>query len=167
MNRLVAQLLRVARLDSVPLDVSPRIDLVATTAGVLEYMTPWAITQACSLGLDAPSRPVAVHGNADAIADAVRNLVENAVYQSPPGGEVSVTVSQEGTVTVADWGPGVPHADRQRIFERFWRGRGVTRQGAGLGLAIVAEIAKAHNGSIKVADRDGGGSVFSLFIPLA
>jgi signal transduction histidine kinase len=167
MNRLVAQLLRVARLDSVPLDVSPRIDLGATTAGVLESMTPWAIAQACSLGLDAPSQPVAVHGNADAIADAVRNLVENAVYQSPPGGEVSVTVSQEGTVTVADRGPGVPHADRQRIFERFWRGRGVTRQGAGLGLAIVAEIAKAHNGSIKVADREGGGSVFSLFIPLA
>jgi signal transduction histidine kinase len=80
---------------------------------------------------------------------------------------VSVTISQDGTVTVTDRGPGVPHADRQRIFERFWRGRGVTRQGAGLGLAIVAEIAKAHNGSIKVADRDGGGSVFSLFIPLA
>jgi signal transduction histidine kinase len=68
---------------------------------------------------------------------------------------------------VADRGPGVPQADRQRIFERFWRGRGVTRQGTGLGLAIVAEIAKAHNGSIAVADREGGDAVFSLFIPVA
>jgi len=76
-------------------------------------------------------------------------------------------VSQEGTVIVADRGRGVPPADRQRIFERFWRGRGVTRQGAGLGLAIVAEIAKAHGGSIEVADRPGGGALFALRIPLA
>ncbi len=166
MNRLVAQLLRVARLDSVPVDVTAQIDLVATTAGVLESMTPWVLRQACLLGLDAPLRPVRVRGNADAIADAIRNLVDNAVYQSPAGGEVAVTVTEEGTVTVADRGPGVPEADRQRIFERFWRGRGVTRQGAGLGLAIVAEIAKAHGGSIEVADRPGGGAAFTLRIPL-
>jgi two-component system, OmpR family, sensor histidine kinase TctE len=167
MNRVVEQLLRVARLDSVPMDVSARVDLVATTAGVVEFMTPWAISEVCLLGFDAPSIPVQVHGNADAIADAVRNLVENAVHQSPAGGEVSVTVSQEGTVIVVDRGRGVPAADRQRIFERFWRGRGVTRQGAGLGLAIVAEIAKAHGGSIEVADRPGGGALFALRIPLA
>lgn len=166
MNRLVGQLLRVARLDSIPMDVSTSIDLVATTAGVLESMTPWAIGQACLLGFDAPSLPVQVRGNADAIGDAVRNLVENAVYQSPPGGEVTVTVSEEGMVTVADRGPGVPEADRQRIFERFWRGRGATRQGAGLGLSIVAEIAKAHCGSIDVACRPGGGALFALRIPL-
>ena len=80
---------------------------------------------------------------------------------------MAVTVSEEGIVAVADRGPGVPEADRQRIFERFWRGRGVTRQGAGLGLAIVAEIAKAHGGSIEVADRPGGGALFALRIPLA
>src|SRR5260370_31567916 len=167
MNWLVGQLLRVARLDSVPMAVSATIDLVATTAGVLESMTPWTIGQACLLVLDAPSRAVQVRGNADAIADEVRNLVENAVHQSAAGGEVAVTVSEEGTVTVADRGPGVPQADRLRIFERFWRGRGVTRQGAGLGLAIVAEIAKAHGGSIEVADRSGGGAAFALRIPLA
>jgi signal transduction histidine kinase len=149
------------------MDVSAKIDLVATTAGVLESMTPWAISQACSLGFDAPSLPIHVRGNADAIADAVRNLVENAVNQSPAGGEVAVTVTSEGMVTIADRGPGVPQANRQRIFERFWRGRGVTRQGAGLGLAIVAEIAKAHGGSIEVSDRPGGGALFTLWIPLA
>jgi signal transduction histidine kinase len=167
MNRLVEQLLRVARLDSVPMDVSAQVDLVATTAEVVEFMTPWAISEVCLLGFDAPSLPVRVLGNADAIADAVRNLVENAVHQSPAGGEVAVTVSQEGIVTVADRGPGVPQANRQRIFERFWRGRGVTRQGAGLGLSIVAEIAKAHGGSIEVADRPGGGALFALRIPPA
>lgn len=167
MNRLVGQLLRVARLDSTPMDVTATIDLTATTAGVLESMTPWALAQSCSLGLDAPPEQVSVRGNADAIADAVRNLVENAVHQSPPGGEVAVTVLQDGTVTVADRGPGVPSEHRERIFERFWRGRGASRPGAGLGLSIVAEIAKVHSGSIGVADRPGGWAVFSLRIPLA
>jgi len=156
MNRLVGQL-----------DVTAQVDLIATTVEVLEYMTPWALGQVCLLGFDAPLSPVRVLGNADAIADAVRNLVENAVHQSPAGGEVAVAVSREGIITVADRGPGVPEADRQRIFERFWRGRGVTRQGAGLGLAIGAEIAKAHGGSIEVADRPGGGALFVLRIPLA
>jgi signal transduction histidine kinase len=167
MNRLVEQLLRVARLDSVPMDVTATIDLVATTAGVLESMTPWAIGQDRSLGLDAPLLPVLIRGNADAIADAVRNLVENGVHHSPTGGEVAVEISQGGVVSVADRGPGVPEADRQRIFERFWRGRSAARQGAGLGLSIVAEIAKAHGGSIEVADRPGGGAIFALRIPSA
>jgi signal transduction histidine kinase len=167
MNRLVEQLLRVARLDSVPMDVTATIDLVATTVSVLESMTPWAIGQARSLGLDAPPLPVLVRGNADAIADAVRNLVENGVHHSPTGGEVAVEVSPDGVVSVADRGPGVPEADRQRIFERFWRARSAARQGVGLGLSIVAEIAKAHGGSIEVADRPGGGALFALRIPLA
>jgi signal transduction histidine kinase len=167
MNRLVGQLLRVARLDSTPMDVTATIDLAAATAGVLESMTPWALAQSCSLGLDVPPEQVRVRGNADAIWDAIRNLVENAVSHSPTGGEVAVTVCQDGTLTVADHGPGVPNEDRQRIFERFWRGRGASRPGAGLGLSIVAEIAKAHGGSIGVADRPGGGAMFSLRIPLA
>jgi signal transduction histidine kinase len=167
MNRLVGQLLRVARLDSTPMDVTATIDLAAATAGVLESMTPWALAQSCSLGLDVPPEQVRVRGNADAIWDAIRNLVENAVSHSPTGGEVAVTVCQDGTLTVADHGLGVPNEDRQRIFERFWRGRGASRPGAGLGLSIVAEIAKAHGGSIGVADRPGGGAMFSLRIPLA
>jgi signal transduction histidine kinase len=167
MNRLVGQLLSVARLDSTPMDVTATIDLTATTERVLESMAPWSVAQSRSLGLDAPAEPVLVNGNADAIADVVRNLVENAVYQSPVGGEVTITVSKDGTVTVADRGPGVPPEHRQRVFERFWRGHNAARPGAGLGLAIVAEIAKAHGGSIDVADREGGGAEFILRIPLA
>ncbi len=127
--------------------------------------TPWALSQGCLLGLDAPSASVVVRGNADAVADAVRNLVENAAFQSPTGVEVAVTVSEEGSITVADRASGVPEADRQRSFERFWRGRGVSRQSAGLDLAIVAEIAKAHNGSIEVVDQPRGGALFTLRLP--
>ena len=162
MNRLVEQLLRVARLDAMPTDVGSVVDLRASAAAAVEYLAPWAIARGRALGFDAPDGPVRVHGNADAIADALRNLVENAVHHAPPGTEVSVTVGPDGTVTVADRGPGVPAEDRQRIFERFWRGRGERQPGAGLGLAIVAEIAKAHGAAVEVGDAPGGGALFSL-----
>ena len=162
MNRLVEQLLRVARLDAMPIDVGSTVDLRAAAAAVVEYLAPWAIAQGRALGFDAPDGPVRVRGNADAIADAMRNLVENAVHHAPPDSEVSVTVGPAGAVTVADRGPGVPIEDRTRIFERFWRGRGERQPGAGLGLAIVAEIVKAHGGAVEVGDAPGGGALFSL-----
>jgi signal transduction histidine kinase len=167
MNRLVEQLLRVARLDSVSIDVTERVDLCATAAEVLEYLTPWAVAQRCTLGFDAPSAPVRVRGNSNAIADAVRNLIENAVHHTRVGTEVTVAVTPVGSITVADHGPGIEQSDRKRIFERFWRGRGVRRRGAGLGLAIVAEIVKAHHGEIQVTDAPGGGALFVLQFPLA
>jgi signal transduction histidine kinase len=125
------------------------------------------VAQRCSLGFDAPPVPVRVSGNSDAIADAVRNLVENAVYHTQSGSEVSVSVTQAGSISVADHGPGIEESERKHIFERFWRGRSVRRPGAGLGLAIVAEIAKAHRGEIRVTDTPGGGSTFVMQFPLA
>jgi signal transduction histidine kinase len=108
-----------------------------------------------------------VKGNANAIGDAVRNLVENGITHSPPRTEVMVSTHVAGCVSVADQGPGVPAKDRQRIFQRFWRGRAVMSQGAGLGLAIVTEIMKVHSGSVKVVDGPRGGAVFTLRFPLA
>jgi signal transduction histidine kinase len=65
-------------------------------------------------------------------------------------------------VSVSDCGPGVAPEDRARVFERFWRGRGERQVGAGLGLAIVAEIARAHGGTVEVGDAPGGGALFVL-----
>jgi signal transduction histidine kinase len=163
MNRLVDQLLRVARLDSVPLAVGATIDLKAVAADAVRSLAPWAISRKRTIGFDAPNHPVWVHGNADAIEDALRNLIENAVGHAPPETEVTVAVSPDGAVEVADRGPGVAAEDRERIFERFWRGRAAARgEGAGLGLAIVAQIVAAHGGTITVGDAPGGGAVFTL-----
>jgi signal transduction histidine kinase len=167
MNRLVAQLLRVARLDSVAIDVTEKLDLRTTAREVVEYLTPWAVSQRCSLGFDAPALPVRVSGNAHAIADAIRNLVENAVHHTREGSEVTIEVSATGAIRVADHGPGIDASERQQIFERFWRGRGVRRPGAGLGLAIVAEIVKAHRGEVNVSEAAGGGAQFVMQFPLA
>ena len=77
-----------------------------------------------------------------------------------------VSTHPDGTITVADRGAGVPVADRERIFDRFWRGKGVESQGAGLGLAIVKEIMKMHGGTAEVVNAADGGAVFTLYFIL-
>ena len=162
MNRLVAQLLRVARLDAIPINVSGRVDLGQLATQVVEYLAPWAISQGRTVGLDAPGRPVLVTGNAEEMSDAIRNIIENAVLHTPQGTEVTVSVSADGGVTVNDKGPGVPVEQRSHIFRRFWRGKGVVTPGAGLGLSIVAEIVRLHGGVVEVQDAPGGGASFTL-----
>ena len=92
----------------------------------------------------------------------MRNLIENAFAHTPPGTEVIVEVDPTGSISVQDSGPGVPTEDRQRIFERFWRGKGVRTDGAGLGLAIVMEIVRAHGASVTVSNRMPRGARFDL-----
>jgi signal transduction histidine kinase len=166
MNRLVEQLLRVARLDAVGLEFDP-VDLNTIASSVVEAMAPWAIAQQRKLAFIAGEQAVHVNGNANAIEDALRNLIENAVAHAPAGTEVTVTVDRAGRIEVADRGRGVPKKDRENIFKRFWRGAGEKKEGAGLGLAIVAEIIRAHGGAISVAENPGGGARFILSFPLS
>jgi len=161
MNRLVDQLLRVARLDGVALDFDV-VDLNEIASSVVATMAPWAITQERSVAFIGAEGRVQVRANSAASADAIRNLVENAVVHSPPGGEVVVTVQPDARVSVADSGCGVALEDRERIFDRFWRGKWPKTAGAGLGLAIVREIMKAHGGEVVVSDHPGGGALFTL-----
>jgi signal transduction histidine kinase len=162
MNRLVEQLLCVARLDSVALDVSSRVDLREVAEEVVGSMAHLALATGRTIGLTGADSPVIITGDPTAIADALRNLVENALAHTAPGSEVIVEVGREGALTVLDSGPGIPVEDRPRIFDRFWRGKGVRTEGAGLGLAIVMEIVKAHGASIAVSDRTPRGARFDV-----
>jgi signal transduction histidine kinase len=166
MNRLVEQLLRVARLDAVALDVSDTVDLNAVAADVVAYMAPLAVSQRCSLGFQGPELPIAVRGNRHAVEDAIRNLIENAIAHTAPGTEVMISADTSGSISVADRGSGVHPEVRPNIFDRFWRGKSGRGSGAGLGLAIVQEIMKAHRGSVGIKDNPGGGSIFTLTFPL-
>jgi len=76
-------------------------------------------------------------------------------------------VSPEPSISVVDAGPGISPADRELIFERFWRGKRVASSGAGLGLSIVKEIMNAHRGSISVKANPNGGAIFTLQFPKA
>jgi signal transduction histidine kinase len=167
MNRIVAQLLRVARLDGPPMVRHP-LDLRATAAQVVEHLAPWAATIGRRLAFEAPDGPVWVLGNHDALADALRNLVENAVGHTPVDTEVLVRVEADGGLLVSDAGPGVLPEHRERVFDRFWRAPSerAAGTGAGLGLAIVAEIARAHDGAVTVSEADSGGAVFRISLPV-
>ena len=163
-NRLIEQLLRVARLDAVALEFGT-VDLNKVAFSVVAAMAPWAIAQGKTVAFAGTEWPVNVKANAHALEDALRNLIENAVAHAPAGTEVTVTVDRAGRIDVADRGRGVPRKDRESIFKRFWRGAGEKKEGAGLGLAIVSEIMRAHRGSVSVAENPGGGAVFTLSFP--
>jgi signal transduction histidine kinase len=164
MNRLVEQLLRVARLDAIALEFDT-VDLNKVASSVVATMAPWAIAQHRTIAFVGSEQPVKVKGNAHALEDALRNLVENAVLHTPCGTEVTVTVDCAGRIEVADQGSGVPPKDREDIFKRFWRGPGERNEGAGLGLAIVSETMRAHRGGVSIADNPGGGATFTLSFP--
>jgi len=115
-----------------------------------------------TIALTGATGPVWVHGNAEALFRAVRNLVENSIRHTPAGVSIEVELTEDGVVRVADDGPGVPESDREAIFRRFWRRDRGSTEGRGLGLAIVSRVAEAHDGSITVEDRPGGGAVFTL-----
>lgn len=169
MNRLVRQLLHYAVLSQHPASLSQQ-DLVAEVRDVVGGMVPLARQAGVDLRFIAPETPVMVQMDALQVAEAVGNLVDNAIRHSPSDKKnaiVEVEVATEGEVQVRDRGPGIPVAEQAMVFTRFWQGP--TNQsgesahgGAGLGLAVVAEIMRQHSGSASVAARDGGGSTFSL-----
>ncbi len=122
--------------------------------------------------VDAPRQLPVLDVDVDVLARALRNLLENAAKYAPPGSIVAVRAFADGqrlVVEVGDRGPGVAPAQRQTVFEPFVRGDAATSAtpGSGLGLALVAAAARAHGGAVDVRERDGGGAVFTLSLPLA
>jgi two-component system, OmpR family, phosphate regulon sensor histidine kinase PhoR len=104
--------------------------------------------------------------------DIVRNLVENAINYTPEGGVIDISASLDERryrLMVADTGPGIPAEDLGRVFERFYRvDKSRARPGGtGLGLAIVRNLVHVLGGEISVANRDSGGAVFTVTLPMA
>jgi len=165
MSRIVTQLLLVARLENLNINVDEQVELRAMAREAAENLGPLAISAQKTLEVDAPAAPVFVRGNTHAVVAAVSNLIENALNHSPPGGAVKIRVTATPSIEVLDCGPGVPQHMREKIFERFWRGES-SKEGAGLGLAIVRRIMRALRGDVSVADAPGGGAKFSLELPL-
>jgi signal transduction histidine kinase len=165
MTRLVNQLLEFAELETLTLDANERVELGAVAAEAVGGIAPVALAQSKTVALADAGRPIWVRGERHTLGRAVRNLVENALAHTAPGTTVEIAVDPAGALHVMDRGPGVPPAERERIFRRFWR-RDRRRPGhAGLGLAIVARIAEMHGATVGVTDRPGGGAIFSLCFP--
>jgi two-component system sensor histidine kinase TctE len=169
MSRLVSQLLSLARnepeavraLRLAPLDLNA-VALEAATAWV-----PEALKKHIDLGLEEAGGPVMVEGDAGRLRELLDNLLDNAIRYTPDGGKVTVRVSgSPAAIAVSDDGPAIPPHERERVFERFHRLLGSSRDGSGLGLAIAQEIARLHGGAISLSeDVDGIGNTFSVSFP--
>jgi signal transduction histidine kinase len=166
LKRLVSQLLDSARCDAIQIEPSSRVELNKLAADVASYLAPWAISIGKTVEVFGFDRSITIHGDYDFLFRALRNLVENAIEHTKPGTAASIFVRSPAIIAVADRGPGVPLADRERIFERFWQGGRDRNSGAGLGMSIISRTVAAHRGTIAVGDRRRGGAVFTLTFPL-
>ncbi len=189
--RLVNQLLSLARAEpggTEQLDQRP-LDLIELARAAAAQWVPQALARSIDLGFEAlpgatggdrgeggqPQAPLMVTGDPVMLTEMLANLIDNALRYTPPGGAVTVGVRRTGDpdhpaarLTVEDNGPGVAQAERERVFERFYRVLGTGTEGAGLGLAIVREIALAHGGQVELGEgADGVGTRVEVTLPVA
>ncbi|MBM3392871.1 MAG: two-component sensor histidine kinase [Betaproteobacteria bacterium] len=157
--RLVEQLLVLARLDpQVALPPGQTVDLQAIAQQGVAEIAPAAADRGVEIGL-AAGEAAQVAGDAVLLAVLLRNLLDNAVRYTPAGGEVEVTVRRTdggATLAVVDRGPGIPEAERGRVFDRFHRLLGSGEEGSGLGLSIVRRIADLHRARVSLGAGPGG-----------
>jgi len=169
-QHLVEQLLQLSRLGpETPALKRERVDLAELARAAVIRFSPGADAQGVDLGAIADDA-LAVEGDAQQLSILVNNLVDNALRHTPRGGRVDVTAKLlEGRpcLSVADTGPGIPAAERERVFDRFYRSAQTAGStGSGLGLAIVRAVAQRHGAQVRLADAPGGaGLLVSVLFP--
>ncbi len=169
---LVGQLLDLARSDALagsPMQVSSErreVDILRVFEGVLGELGPQAAER--DLRLTQRFEVSQLSGSEFGIGLILRNLLANAVGHAPRGGEVALGTRQDGDRTVLwvhDSGPGIRVPERERVFERFYRGRDIDRPGCGLGLSIVKALADAHGAHVTLGDAALGGLAVEVAFP--
>ena len=168
LQRVVDALLDISRAESgAPTPYREEIDLVSVTLDVVEGFRPTAEGR-LNLRVDMPTDPLRAYVDRSMWTTIVSNLVNNALKFTPDG-EVAVILSGDDShvlLTVADTGIGIPHDKQTAIFERFNRGTaGDQHPGSGIGLALVADLASAHGGTVEVDSEPGAGSRFIVRLP--
>jgi len=161
----VAALLRLADVEYGPKSSRFKtIDLSAICTDLFEFFEPLATSKSIKMTLEVQS-PVQISGDGDLMREAVSNLIGNAIKFTPENGAVSVSVAQEDghpVIRVRDNGIGVEPAERDKIFQRFYRTESGHRvPGSGLGLSITAAIANLHDFDLRFRDNDPG-AVFEM-----
>jgi two-component system phosphate regulon sensor histidine kinase PhoR len=171
MERLVKDLLRLARLDArqEPLERAS-CDVQQLFRSVVADLSSAIDAKRQRVSIDVPSEGTTVSADPAKLHDIIRNLVENAVNYSPEDAEVRLAAARSNgqfTISVSDSGPGIPVDDLTRVFERFYRvDKSRSRPGGtGLGLAIVRHLTELHGGTALAANRPEGGAVFTITLP--
>ena len=160
LSRLVNQLLTLARAE--PGGVALRketVDFVGTVRIALERLGTVAFERGIDLTFDTDAPGLPLHGHELLLRELVVNLVDNALKNTPAGGDIAVHLAGRDDaiiLTIEDTGPGIAESERSQVFERFYRVPGSASEGTGLGLAIVREILAAHGGQIALLNRKQG-----------
>ena len=170
LGRLVGDLQTLAAAEAAALQLSlADCDLCEVAAEAAEEFQ--ASFAAAGIRFGRRLGPAPVLGDPGRLHQVIANLLSNALKFTPPGGEVEMTLSAaEGAarLEVSDSGPGIAPDDLPHVFDRLWRGtRAAGTVGSGIGLAVAAELARAHGGSIEVTSEPGRGARFCLILPLA
>ncbi|MGE4554373.1 MAG: ATP-binding protein [Desulfovibrionaceae bacterium] len=181
LTRLLERLMQVTRLEAGPPELIPRPCPAADLArSALERVAPAAEARGVRLEPDLPAQAPLVLADPEPVQQVLLNLLGNAVKFSPEGGAVRLGLTPEpgagrkagpgrAVFCVSDQGPGVPEAERDLVFDKYYRARGVrdSVDGAGLGLTIARGIVRAHGGEMWIEDAPGGGGRFCFSLPLA
>ncbi len=170
-TRLANQLLLLSRAEPEAQSGANRAptDLYELAFETARAWVPAAVSAGIDLGFDESSAHVTVEVDAALLAEAINNLLDNALKYCPRGSRVTVSVQclPEPAIVVEDSGRGIPDEARSRVVQRFHRGDHGGNAGSGLGLAIANEIALAHAGRFAITDADGGGARFEIRLPAA
>ena len=169
LTRTCEQLLELSRLDTPTMrERMNAFDPAETFRAVTDAFTPVAQDRRITLRAELAGG-IQVNGNPELIAEIAGNLLDNAIRCAPEHGEVLIFWKRAGALTaefgVEDNGPGIPEDMRARVFEPFNQGGQPSDGGAGLGLAIVAEIARVHGGSVKIEKSPIGGARIAVMLP--
>jgi len=143
-----------------------RVDLPHVIEGVAELYEPLAEEKGLSVEI-APGRTASIRGNVRLISQALANLVDNAIKYTPQGGRITIAAEDRPNgvaLSVADTGPGIPPAERNRVLERFVRlEESRNSPGTGLGLSLVAAVARMHEARLELADNSPGLKAILIF----
>ena len=172
MERLVRDLLRLARLDAQQetADVHT-IDVAALFRSASADLAARIERQKLQVDIKVTPAAAVIEGDPTKMHDALRNLIENAVNYSTEGARIELEAHADGNrvlLSVGDYGPGIPEADLGRVFERFYRvdtSRTRDPGGTGLGLSIVRHLVELHGGKVSAGNRAEGGAVFTISLP--
>ena len=158
--RLVNQLLALARVEPGAGRPTAEVDLRELARDTTAAFVPAARKKRIDLGFDAVEAVCLVNGHRTLLHELIVNLIDNAVRYTPEEGEITVRVARDGDrvrLEVLDNGAGIPAEERERVFQRFYRGQGsASTEGSGLGLAIVSEICRVHGASILLSTPFSG-----------
>ncbi len=160
---LAEQLLDLQRLDHIELH-DQQVDLKALCERVAADIAPLAIQNRCTLSVVAP-QPLMVRGDAPSLERALTNLIQNAIEHGGQGCDIQVRLCEPSCIEVLDSGPGIPEADRERVVAPFHR-LVLRGRGAGLGLHLVAEVARLHRGQLTIGSSESGGAKMRLELNL-